>query len=507
MKKRLIYTLFLPALLFLWGCEKDNYPGASISPYIALFDIRNLYKGTDVTLTVDNMAGSNRIAVMTVSDHTGGNLPAGLLVVQDGRRLSKIRGISIPLGAAAADFLPGDSLIIQVEGAVLKKVDGILELTGITKEDITKVSSGNTIPINRVPTNLILANPDAYESTLAVVVKGGFDPLPGPKDILSGDKTLNDGFGDLLLHTEATATFAQQILPVSANFYGIVFNSNGGEVQTGPQFRLRNDKDVVVLSSTIEIAPAIITGFMSDVKGTDGNYEYIQLMATRDIDFAATPFAVVVTNNANASTPTGYPVNGWATGGMRTFKFNLSKGTAAKGTFFYVGGAGKMINGSGSTSMSTSNWVRAFNYTTADGDGFGLKTTGLLANSGNAFGMAVFQDSVVTVDSKPVDVIFIATGGSLYTPGPPARGYRIATTDFYDVINPITLEEQPFYRNGSNTLSLAYNTADLGYFNMLGGTYNATLGKWIKARIQNNVLLTKASAISEIEGEGATMLK
>ena len=97
-----------------------------------------------------------------------------------------------------------------------------------------------------------------------------------------------------------------------------------------------------------------------------------------------------------------------------------------------------MINGSGSTSMSTSNWIRAFNYTTSDGDGFGNKTTGLMANSGNAFGMAVFQDTAVTVSSVPVDVIFIATGGSLYTAGPPEKGYLIANTDFYDIVNPIT---------------------------------------------------------------------
>lgn len=507
MKKLLIYSFFLPALLVFWGCKKDNYPGAQVSPYIAIFDVRSLYKGKEVTLTADNMDGSHSIAAMVVSDHSGGNLPAGLLVVQDSRRLSQLRGISIPLGDAAAGYVPGDSVIIHVEGGVLKRVDGLLQLTGITADDITKVSSGNEIPINRVATNLILANPEAYESTLTVVVKGGFDPLPSPGDVLSGTKNLNDGFGNLTLYTGATATFAQTPLSVSANYYGIVFTNTSKDGQLIPQLRVRTGQDVVELSATVEIAPVIITGFMSDVKGGDGNYEYIQLMATRDIDFAATPYAVVVTNNANASTPTGYPAQGWATGGMRTYKFNLYKGTAAKGSFFYVGGAGKMINGAGSTDISTSNWVRAFNYTTADGDGFGTKTGGLFANSGNASGIAVFQDSIVTVNSKPVDVIFIATGGSLYTAGPPERGYLITNTDLYDVKNPITLEDQKYYRSGINTLSFVYNTADLGYFNMLGGEYNPVLGKWMKARNQNNILLTKQSTLLEIEGEGATILQ
>ena len=507
MKKLTIYSVLLSLMAFMWGCEKDNYPGGVISPYIAIFDIRHLYTGNDVTLTVDNMYGSSKIAAMVVSDHSGKNLPEGMLFVQDSRRLSQLRGIAIPIGAAVASYMPGDSVIIDVEGAVLKRVDGILQITGVQQSDITKVSSGNTIAINRVSNNLILANPDKYESTLGVVVKGGFDPLPGPKDVLGGDKTLNDGFGNITLHTETSAVFADSLQPVMANFSGIILTTSGPDGQQVPQLRLRKASDVTVLSSVIEIPPCVITGFMSDVKGSDGNYEYVQLLATRDIDFKATPFAVVVTNNANASTPTGYPSKGWATGSMRTFKFSLSSGFAAKGSFFYVGGTGKMINGSSSTSMSASNWIRTFNYTTQDGDGFGNKTGGLFANSGNASGVAVFADSTVTVDSRPVDVVFVATGGSLFTAGPPAAGYRITNTDWYDVKNPITLEDQPFYRSGSNTLSLVYNTADLGYFNMLGGEYNLALGRWTKARIQNNVLLTKTSAITEIEGTGATILK
>jgi hypothetical protein len=504
MKKILLYTFFLSSLISLWGCEKDTYPGAQISPYIAIFDIRNLYRGKDLVLNADNMKGGTSLAAMVVSDHSGGNLPAGLLVVQDARRLATLRGISIPLGEDAAGFVPGDSLIIHIEGKTLTRAGGILQIKGVTKSDIQKVSSGNAIPINRVTIGQMQTNPDAYESILSVIVKGTFDPLPVPADVLSGDKTLNDGFGDIILHTEPSATFAGDAAFVNANYFGIVFNTAVKEGQLIPQFRVRTGNDVVKLSSVIEVSPVLITGFMSDAAGSDGNNEYVQLMATTDIDFAVTPYAVVVTNNANASTPTGYPAQGWATGNMRTYKFSLTTGKAAKGTFFYVGGAGKLINGPNSTSINTANWIRAFDYTKNDGDGFGLKTGGLFANSGNASGVAVFKDSTVTVNSTPVDVIFIATGGSLFSAG---KGYRVANTDFYDIINPITMSQQPFYRQGSNTLSLSYNTADLGYFNRLGGVYNPTLGKWVRARAQNNLLLTKTSTLSDIEGEGATVLK
>ena len=270
-------------LSFLWGCKQDqypgNYPGARVSPYMALYDLRDLYRGNDVTLTKENMLGSDKITGVVVSDHSGNNLPAGLLVIQDKRRLAQLRGISINIGPEAARFVPGDSVAVAVQGAVLKRVDGLLQLTGVPVTAITKISSGNPIPVNRVPVNQILENPEKFESTLVVVVKGGFNPLPAPTDVLSGDKLVNDGFGDLALHTEAGALFAKNAAPFSANFYGIVFNTVGTNKQTVPQLRLRTGNDVVVLSSTVDVAPVLITGFMSDAIGTDGNYEYIQLMA------------------------------------------------------------------------------------------------------------------------------------------------------------------------------------------------------------------------------------
>lgn len=503
MKDKLVYVFLLLIVAVQYGCEKvgyGNYPGGEVGPYIAIFDVRNMYKGEEITLTKENMFGSGTVYGVVVSDHSGGNMPDGLLVVQENRRLSQLRGISIPIGDAAKNYVPGDSVKVNIEGGVLKRVDGILQITNLAATNVQKTSSGNDIPVVRVPSSSILNDPDRYESVQSVIVKGGFDPLPLPTDVLSGEKHLNDGFGEITLKTESNATFANQALYGLANYYGIAFNKQTADGTLIPEFRVRTAEDVVLLSSTIEVTPVLIAGFMSDVRGGDGNYEYIQLMATRDIDFSVTPYSVVVTNNANASTPTGYPINGWGTGDKRTFKFNLTSGTTKKGEFFYVGGTGKMINGSGSTSMTSSNWIRSFNYVNQDGDGFGAKTGGLFANSGNASGVAVFRGTDINADTEPVDVIFVSSGGSLYTAGPPERGYRITNTDWYDVKNPITLERQPFYRMGSNTLFLSYNTADLGFYNKLGGVYNIKLGRWTTARSQIRLILTKSSPITEIEG-------
>ncbi|MNK33262.1 hypothetical protein D3C87_517420 [compost metagenome] len=505
MKKIIAYSIILFAVPLFWlSCKKSNYPGGTISSYIPIFDLRSLYKGSDVTLSTDNMFGSTSLAAVVISDHSGKNLPAGLLIVQDKRRLSQLRGIAIPIGADAAKYVPGDSVHINIEGGVLKRVDGILQVTGISPNNIEKKASKIIIPPNQVPSSFILADPEKYESTLVAIVKGGFDPLPSPTDILQGDKLVNDGFDNITLHTEAAASFASRSLPISANFYGIVFNTVDAKGNLKPQHRLRTVSDIAILSSTIEIPDAIITGWIADPMGTDANNEYIQFLATKNINFAETPFSVVTTNNAGASTPQIYPTSGWALGDLRTYKFNLTSGTVSKGQFFYVGGSNKLINSTSSTSIASSKWIRSFNYSTTNGDGFGTKTSNLLANSGNAYGIAIFQGTTVDVNTKPIDVVFVAAGGQLYQAGPPEAGYRIANTDYYDIINPITLASQPFYRSGSNTLNFAYHpnaVPDQGYYYKLGGVYSVTLGKWVKARTANYLQLSKTSTISAIEQE------
>lgn len=506
MKKTNLYLLILVMVgTLLSACTKTNYPGGEVSPYIGIYDLRALYKDSPVTLDIESLGGSSKISGWVISDHREGNLPEGLLIVQDKRRLNFQRGISIAVGATAADYLPGDSVVIDVLGAEMKRVDGILQLSGIGSEKITRAASGLTAPANVVTIDQILLKPDDYESTLVAIVKGGFNPMPKPGELVGGSKVINDGFGNLAIETDTDAAFARQEVYKMANYYGIIFNHVTDSGTLVPYHRPRRSADIVALNSEYTIPKVIITGFASDPRGTDANNEYIQLMATQDIDFSKTPFSLVTTNNANASTPTGFPANSWATGGVRTYKFNLSAGFAAKGTYFYVGGTNKRINSTSSTEIANANWITAYAYNTNPGFDFGNPTTNLLANSGNASGIAVFEGTEVTKESVPVDVIFVGTGGSLFNGT--NIGYHITNTDWYDIINPLDMTEQAFYRAGTNTKALTYHTpSDAGYFYMLGGVYNLSLGRWTQARTQGSFLMTKETQLDEIEGEEATKL-
>lgn len=495
----------LPVLIlviFVTACQKYdqrwNYPGGSVNPYTAIYDVRALYKGSPVKLDQKNLGGSSRIAAIVVSDHSAGNLPEGLLVVQNSPRLNLLRGLSINIGDAAKGFVPGDSVEIDLIGSTLERVNGILQITSITADKIEKKGSGMDVPIARVNIDKILANPDTYESTLLAIVKGGFTYAPQPGQVLSGDQDIADGFGIINVRTEAGSSLASLPQYKMANYYGIVFCEQKGSGIV-PYHKLRKASDLVELTSVYKTPKAIITGWHNDPGGTDANNEYIQFIATEDIDFSVTPFSVVTTNNANASAPTGAPANGWATGNVRTYKINITSGFAAKGTLFYVGGANKLIDATSSTSIAQANWVAAYPYNTQDGAGFGTKTTNLLANSGNAYGVAIFEGTTVTKESVPEDVMFVGTGGSLLNLAS-GYGYRICNNDFYDLINPITLAEQPFYRSGTNTNAMAYySPTDAGMYNSFGGVFNLALGRWTTARSQTFIPLTNSSVLTEIE--------
>lgn len=526
MKKTLINCFILAVLAAIWmGCKRDSdYVNATPSAYIANFDLRKIYTGTDVTLTTGNMRGATYLRGQVISDHSGNNMPAGLLVIQNlrptGNGVDSLRGMSVNIGADAANYVPGDSVHVKIEGGVLKRVDGILQITGIPATNVTKIASGKPLIAPRGFANLILAQPNKYESTLINIVKGTYNPQLGPNDVLSGDKILNDGSSDIILHTEANAAFANVKPPLKGNYLGILFNKMGQDGKLVPEHRLRTIDDVSDRSSATGVPEFVISGFINDPMGTDANNEYIQFRATKDINFAVTPFSVITTNNAGSAPPVGVPANGWATGQLRTYKINLTSGSVVKGEFFYVGGSKKLINSTSSASMASSKWIRAVDYSKVS-DRYqsgntltGTGTANLLANSGNAFGMAVFRGVEVDLNSVPIDVVFVHDGGSLYQAGAApsyGMGYRIGDTDVYDVLEPVSGKPQPYFKSGSNTQKFTYVTPgvsnDDGFYYILGGTFDTVQGKWVQARSQTIYQLSKTSTVAEIEGENATVIK
>lgn len=509
------------------GCNKvtyENYPGAVPYDVVPILDLRPLYKGKDVPLTKENLYGGSKLAAVVISDHTGGNLPKDLLIVQDSRRLATLRGISIELGSAAANYHLGDSLVIEISSGTLTRKNGILTITGITAANIRTAGKG-TMGINAITVAQLKANPNDFESSLCILNKSSFNPALKPGETISGSKMINDGFGDMVLYTDPTVSYASNTPFALAAFVGIPFSTTEGAIQ----FRTRNGDDIVDMGSSVQ--DLLISGFQSDPKGGDGGYEYVQMLATTDIDFAATPYSILFCNNAGTASSATPLDNGWATGGQRTIKWDINSGSVKKGEFFYFGFQGKKINGSGGTYSfpASTNWYQKTFLTSGTnavtgsslpnlGDG-GLahttefSTTGPFANNGNMCGVAIFKGTTVTEATVPEDVLFMSTGGTtaIYDPTRfPILGYRICNNDWYSMysisIDPVTYKPGivPYlhYRSAGNMTNLPYPITDkypvaptdAGLYNMMGGVYNVTLGRWTTARKQVVVEMVQGSA-------------
>ncbi|WP_158825481.1 DUF5689 domain-containing protein [Mucilaginibacter lacusdianchii] len=517
MKKIFLLVSVLGVALLWAACKKHNFADGQLSPIMAIGDVRAIYKGTDVTLNQQNMLGAHQIIGTVISNPDSGNAPSGFVVLQNTRN-GKSRGILLPLGATAVNYHAGDSLVVNVEGGVLKRQDGALQITGVTESAIKKVSTGNAVKPVSVSSYSIKQNPDLYESTLVQVKTATVAPAPKFGDSYAGEKYLVNGADSIVLHVEPTAHFATAAVPATATFAGIlvVKQNTGGNRSLQVWPRVLSDISEITApldpnAAALQTGDIIITGIINDTKGGDGNYEYFQFRATRDIDFSKTPAAVVTCTNAGSAEPNpgDAPGAGWVTGGGRTYKFNLTSGIVNKGEFFYVGGSNKKINGPNSTDISSAKWIRAIAYVTNDGDGFGNKTSGLLPNSGNAGGVAVFSGIVLEEKSVPMDAVFFGgTGVTTLYNATKGTGYRIPNNDHYSITDATTGTAQPFFRQGTNNYIIPHQAvADLGNFMRLGGEFNTTTKSWVTPRGNSFIILIMTSTLADIEtGSDVTKL-
>ena len=179
----------------------------------------------------------------------------------------------------------------------------------------------------------------------------------------------------------------------------------------------------VAFAVTSSNAPAqlLISEWLANPSGTDSPFEWVELVAASDIDFAVTPHSVVFTDNGTAT------ANGWVEGGSVTYGFNITSGTVTRGDVVYVGGSGM---------APTGTKLRVIDTGTTLGDGFGnFRTGGVLGNgSGSADGIAIFAADIAGVTSslRPIDAVFFGsgTGGAVVDAG--ASGYELPMNDLYN---------------------------------------------------------------------------
>lgn len=282
--KRIKYKMLtaIISLFLLAGCEKENTASGVISPIVGVEFIRSLYNGDDIILKPEILMGANQVAGIVISDAGSLNVVPGELVIQNVSK-NKLAGISLDFGSAVlTGYLPGDSVKIDVNGAILGRKNGKLQISGLSTAGIIKISGGNVPSLKTLTVSELYSNFPNYESTLIRINNAGLIPIPVAGDTFLGDKQLDDGTGgSIFLSTQSTAVFANENLPMNATFVGIATYYNAdrnASIGAKPLLKMRNEADVSNASGTAYPnfpegfeAPAAAEKAAYDVPATDNN--------------------------------------------------------------------------------------------------------------------------------------------------------------------------------------------------------------------------------------------
>jgi hypothetical protein len=226
--KFLQYTLLIAAVAAFSSCLKeDELQGeGQLSHLASVWTIRQTFKGNALTLGPSTLSGAFKTSGIVISDAASKNVPPGTFILQSVMETPNdlghlIRGIAIDLGASTAvPYVPGDSLLINIDGAKMERIDGRLTITGIQPSKITKLASNEPYVVRQVTLKKLNEYFEDYESTMITVHANVKEYAAGVT--FNGQKGLNDNTGpDMIMSTRADASFAADQVPVNAGFTGI----------------------------------------------------------------------------------------------------------------------------------------------------------------------------------------------------------------------------------------------------------------------------------------------
>ena len=195
---------------------------------ISIDSIRKTFTGSTTVCPI-----GRKIKGIVISDYTNANTDPKNVVLQD-----STGGIVVRFKASHSYQL-GAEIEVNVGAQELSEFHGLLEVNNVPNAKAVQSGTGTITP--RVATiSEMLANYDSWESTLLTVMSS---TITNSTSVYSGNGTLTDASGNIILFTRTQASFANTTYPTgTVNVTGIL-----GEYSSGtftPQFSMRNTTDV-----------------------------------------------------------------------------------------------------------------------------------------------------------------------------------------------------------------------------------------------------------------------
>lgn len=173
-------------------------PGGGDPEQISIEDVRGLFNSGSTAAPADRF-----IKGIVISDFANMNINNQNLVIQDGEFGVVVRFTD------PHSFELGTELEVDISGMELSEFNGLLQVNNVAIASGTALSSGNSVTPREATIAEILANAEAWESTLVRIE----DVLITGSATYDGNTTVSDVTGSLPMFTRSAAPFSGTAVP------------------------------------------------------------------------------------------------------------------------------------------------------------------------------------------------------------------------------------------------------------------------------------------------------
>src|SRR5690606_15222821 len=191
--------LIVPIVLCLVGvaCSRDPKIGRYGDPSPAsIYNLRRVQVQDQIVL------GETAIRAVVVSDANGGNFPGNRLIVQD---LTQDAAINIELKESSHQFTKNDIVVLNLKGAILKRIGGDLWVTNLSSSQITSTGEQQSLMPKSTNIAALLANAKYWGPMLVKLEKITLD---SESNKLNGKILIDDEIAEMYASFANNSVFA-----------------------------------------------------------------------------------------------------------------------------------------------------------------------------------------------------------------------------------------------------------------------------------------------------------